>query len=239
MALKVRVLGSGGAINDGRLYTSLLIGYKVLIDPSPTSIWALKKVGAKLKDLTHILITHYHGDHFFGLPSILLEMYVKEAPSELYIVGPYSVEPRVRDILELAFPRMSDPIIEKLKPTFLSLTPKGLEGEEIGGVKLWAFPGKHAIDSYSLVVEVDGKRVGYSGDTLLTDGVKEMVRLSDLSFLDMNDPQSRIGDHMNKEDILTIRREFPDKRLCVIHTKVLPQPFEGVEVADDLSEFQV
>ena len=239
MSLKVKVLGTGGAVNDGRLYTSLLVDDKILIDPSPTSIWALKQLEVKLEGITHIFITHYHGDHFFGLPLILLDMYVKGAPEELYILGPYNVEARVRDILELAFPGLSEDMVSKLKPNFHSLTMKGLSGKEIGGVKFWAFPGEHAIESYSVVVEHKGKRVGYSGDTLLTDGVREVVKLSHIAFLDMNDLQSRVGKHMNKEDILTIRKEYPQANIWIIHTKFPVEPFDGLNVASDLQVIEL
>ncbi len=218
--LKIRVLGSGGAVNYGKLYTSLLIDDKVLVEPSPTCLYSLKTAGIATRELEYILISHYHADHFFGLPLVLLDMHVFKPPKKLYIIGPYKVDARVRDIIELAFPRLSEPILDNLNPVFLSLTESPIRA---GNMELHFKLGNHVIESYSFLIDYKGKKIFYSGDTLLTDEIFLLIEKADIAFVDMNDVQSRDGKHMNLDDLLELKRFRPELQIVAIHTKYLPR----------------
>jgi len=76
--LEVCLLGCGGMLPlPKRFLTSLLVrhnGKLVLIDCGESTQVALHLCGWSVKQIDHILITHFHGDHVVGLPGLLMTM---------------------------------------------------------------------------------------------------------------------------------------------------------------------
>jgi ribonuclease BN (tRNA processing enzyme) len=54
-----------------------------------------------------ILLSHLHGDHFGGLPFLILDAQFSRRTRPLVIAGPPGVEARVRDAMEVLFPGSS------------------------------------------------------------------------------------------------------------------------------------
>jgi len=83
----LRFLGTGSAFTPGRMFSSVLLNDRFLIDPSPTSPVALKCLGIPPGAIHTVLVTHMHGDHFMGLPFLLLHWHYRdppERPIEIY-----------------------------------------------------------------------------------------------------------------------------------------------------------
>jgi len=70
--MEIRFLGSGDAFGSGgRFHTCFHVGAGTgafLIDCGATSLIALKKFAIDRNAIRAILISHLHGDHFWGLP---------------------------------------------------------------------------------------------------------------------------------------------------------------------------
>ncbi len=72
--MKITFLGTGAADwpnvaselvpEDGRRFTSTLLGEHILIDPAPQSYGYARTLGIDLKKITDIFITHAHADHY-------------------------------------------------------------------------------------------------------------------------------------------------------------------------------
>lgn len=76
--LDVCLLGCGGMLPlPKRFLTSLLVrhaGKSILIDCGESTQVALHLCGWSVKQIDHILITHFHGDHVVGLPGLFMTM---------------------------------------------------------------------------------------------------------------------------------------------------------------------
>ena len=79
-------LGSGGRFNTCFHVTGASINF--LIDCGASSLPALKRLGIARDDIDLILITHFHGDHFAGLPFLLLDAQFTRRTRPLVIAGP-------------------------------------------------------------------------------------------------------------------------------------------------------
>src|SRR2546423_15116138 len=76
-APRLRFVGSGDAFGSGgRLQTCLYLsgrGEPMLIDCGASSMVGLKAAGIEPNELGWVVITHLHGDHFGGLPLLVLD----------------------------------------------------------------------------------------------------------------------------------------------------------------------
>ncbi|PIU22066.1 MAG: hypothetical protein COT14_03660 [Candidatus Diapherotrites archaeon CG08_land_8_20_14_0_20_30_16] len=86
-----------------RNHTSLAVKYDgevILFDAGESVQQQLMKVKISYMAITKIFITHFHADHFLGLPGLLATMSLHKREEPLTIYGPNGVEKRVRTILE-------------------------------------------------------------------------------------------------------------------------------------------
>ncbi len=115
--MRLQFVGCGDALGSGGRYNTCfhLTGDRVncLIDCGASSLPALKKLGIARDDIDLILITHFHGDHFAGLPFLLLDAQFSRRSRPLVIAGPEGIEMRLTQIMEALFEHSS-----KTKPKF-------------------------------------------------------------------------------------------------------------------------
>jgi len=128
--LDVALLGCGGSIPVSHRYlSSVLVRYKgkmCLIDSGEYIQVALKELGWGLKNIDYILLTHYHGDHLFGLFGLLQTISNSERTEPLTIIGPKGIE-KVSNAIKLLVPYLPYELIFIEQPdviTFLDLEIK-------------------------------------------------------------------------------------------------------------------
>src|SRR5687768_15151716 len=109
--VSVRFLGSGDAFGSGgRFQTCILLTSgdgAMLIDCGASSLIAMKRFGVDPNSVDAVLLTHLHGDHFGGLPFLILDGQFSRRARPLTIAGPPGVEMRVREAMEVLFPGSS------------------------------------------------------------------------------------------------------------------------------------
>jgi ribonuclease BN (tRNA processing enzyme) len=93
MSVRVTFLGSGDAFGSGgRLNACFLLETsrsRYLIDCGATSPTAMRSRGVDPNEIEAILVSHLHGDHFGGIPFLLLDaQFVNERTAPLTIAGP-------------------------------------------------------------------------------------------------------------------------------------------------------
>ena len=97
-------LGTSDAIPTvERNHTSVLLRYKdenILIDCGEGTQRQFKRAGLSISRITRILITHFHGDHIFGLPGLLQSLSGGGHKKTLYIYGPRGIKEFMNKLLE-------------------------------------------------------------------------------------------------------------------------------------------
>jgi ribonuclease BN (tRNA processing enzyme) len=102
--LDLNFVGTGNAFAPTRYWSSFIANGKYLFDAPPTLLPHLRKLDIDPRDIEVIFISHFHGDHYFGLPFALLEFAEKEPRTkDLTIVGPPGIKGRVEASTNLAF----------------------------------------------------------------------------------------------------------------------------------------
>lgn len=77
-------------------------GRSILFDCGEGTQTAARKAGVSLMKTDVIALTHYHGDHIFGLPGLMQTMSILGRTAPLTIVGPRGIAAELAPILKLA-----------------------------------------------------------------------------------------------------------------------------------------
>ena len=105
----VLFLGTGDAFcNGGRLHTAFHVaadGYQALIDCGATTIAVMRHLRMDVAAIDAIVVSHLHGDHFGGIPFLLMDACFNAPRTKLLtIVGPVGTRLRVMDTLGCLYP---------------------------------------------------------------------------------------------------------------------------------------
>src|SRR2546430_14982978 len=109
--MRVRFAGSGDAFGSGgRWQTCIHVsgeGQVVLVDCGATSLTALKAQGLDPGAVDAVAVTHLHGDHFGGLPFLILDGQFSRRPARLQVAGPPGIRTPRAGAMEALVPGSS------------------------------------------------------------------------------------------------------------------------------------
>ncbi len=233
-------LGTGNAFAQGRYWSSFLIGGRVLMEPSPAVLPNLRRVGADLTAIDAVFISHFHADHTFGWPFLLLEYLLHtRRDSDLWVVGPPGVAARLDEMCRVG----AYPVHDRERGGFdLHFVEVNGDEQEAGPVRFRAVSVDHVpeLDCHGYLVQHGGQTIGYSGDTRPCEGLRTLAGSSDTLVLECNQQHRGATVHMSMPDVHTLRSEFPAIPFVLTHVGAdvtlpdlarvrLPNDFETIE----------
>ena len=237
--VRVRFLGSGDAFGSGgRLQTCILAeshGHSCLVDCGASSLIALKGAGVDPNDVDTILISHLHGDHFGGLPFLILDGQFSGRSTHLRIAGPPGIEARVVDAMEIFFPGSSG-ARRRFQVRFQEL-PAGIPSS-VGPLRVTPYEVVHACGAppYALRVAIGGRVIAYSGDTEWTDRLVTAASGADLFICESYFYERQVPFHLDYSTLMQHRSELECKRIVLTHMSsdmLLRLPELKVQAAHD------
>ncbi|NJC25346.1 ribonuclease Z [Neolewinella antarctica] len=105
MKFEVTILGTAGAVpSHGRFCSGVVLRTEttdILIDCGEGTQMQLQNAGIGMGKCKLILITHLHGDHYFGLPGLLSSLALSGRTEPLLIISPLHLRPRINALFEL------------------------------------------------------------------------------------------------------------------------------------------
>jgi ribonuclease Z len=103
-AFEVTVLGTSSATPTKYRHPSShfvrLEGSYLLLDCGEGAQRQLARYGLRTQRISHVFITHLHGDHYFGLPGLITSMALFGRTEPLVIVGPSALESIIQVLLQ-------------------------------------------------------------------------------------------------------------------------------------------
>jgi ribonuclease BN (tRNA processing enzyme) len=208
-------LGSGGRFNTCFHVTGAHVNF--LIDCGASSLPALKRLGIAREAIDLILITHFHGDHFGGLPFLLLDAQFTRRSRPLVVAGPAGIETKLANLMEALFEHSS-----KTKQRF-DLSVIALEPEQsrtFGEVKVTPYPVVHGESGGPFLayrVEAGGRVISYSADTEWTDMLIPVARGADLFIAEAYYYDKIVKNHLSLKTLEAHLPEINAKRLVLTH----------------------
>ena len=218
--MNVRFLGSGDAFGSGgRFQTCIHVETgrgQVLVDCGASSLVAMRRFGVDPNDVDAVLLTHLHGDHFAGVPFLVLDGQFRRRSRPLTVVGPPGVEDRVREAMEVLFAGASR-VERKFAVSFVEWRDRAPQA--LGAFTATPFEVVHASGSppYALRIACDGKTLAYSGDTEWTDALVDAARAADLFVAEAYFYEKKIKYHLDLATMLEHREQLACRRLVVTH----------------------
>lgn len=152
MSFEITILGSGAAIPTSRRNpTSQFVVCNdrfILIDCGEGTQMQIRKYGVRFQRIQHILISHLHGDHYFGLVGLISSMHLLGRDKGLTVYGPEGLEKIIRTQLEYGDAKLDFEI------NFVELNGKdaGLIFED-NLIEIYSFPLKHRIPTNGFVIK--------------------------------------------------------------------------------------
>jgi ribonuclease BN (tRNA processing enzyme) len=219
--MQLRFIGCGDALGSGGRFNTCFhvtgAGVNFLIDCGASSLPALKRLGIARDAIDLILITHFHGDHFGGLPFLLLDAQFTRRTRPLVIAGPQGIETKLPNLMEALFEHSS-----KTKQRF-DLSVVALEPEQsrlFGEVKVTPYPVVHGESGGPFLayrVEAEGRVITYSADTEWTETLIPAARGADLFIAEAYYYDKIVKNHLSLKTLEAHLGEINAKRLVLTH----------------------
>lgn len=218
--MQLTFLGSGDAFSSGGRFQACLhlagAAEPLLVDCGATTLVALKRAEIDPSSLGFVALSHLHGDHFAGLPWLILDGQFSKRTRPLRIAGPPGVGERVNRTFEALYPGATsvERAFETAYGEFSERTPY-----ELGPARITPFGVRHSsgAPSYALRIEYGGKVIAYSGDTEWTDTLIDVADGADLFVCECNFYDLKAPGHLNYVALAENRPRINCARLVITH----------------------
>src|SRR5665213_306737 len=219
--MQLRFVGCGDAFGSGgRCNTCFHVTgshTNLLIDCGASSLPALKRLAIARDELDLILITHFHGDHFGGLPFLLLDAQFSRRTRPLVIAGPQGIETRLTQVMEALFENSSR-TKQRFELSVVALTPE--ETRSFGAVSVTPYPVVHGESGGPFLayrIEAEGRVIAYSADTEWTETLIPLARDAALFIAEAYYYDKVVRNHLSLKTLEAHLPEIKPKRLILNH----------------------
>jgi ribonuclease Z len=186
--IEVTVLGSGSAVPaPGQTNSAYFVragDVRLLVDCGPAVLQQLAAVGLTPGDVTHVFVTHRHGDHTLGYPLFLLWWLTNKRPAHSVpaLIAGEVTGASLGVLLGHTFGEASALAAAARRRLFADREPAVIDLDE--GVTLRTWPMEHSAFApvSGLRVDAGGRVVAFTGDTAPCPNVALLAHGADLLF---------------------------------------------------------
>jgi ribonuclease BN (tRNA processing enzyme) len=216
------------------------VGQTVLVDCGTTSLVGLKAQRIDPNTIDVVVVTHLHGDHFGGLPFLVLDGQFSRRSAPLVVAGPPGTGVRLAQAMEVLFPGSS-----RVKRRFpLEVVELARDGAPVdfGAATVRGWEVEHACGAPPLAVTValGGSVFAYSGDTQWTPALIEASRGADLFAVEAYTYDRSIRYHLDYRTLRTHMHEITAAQTVLTHMSTsmlarltatdLPAAYDGMTI---------
>lgn len=222
------VVGSGTVIPEGdrggACHYAEAGDVRALLDCGPGAVQSLARHGLPWSELTHLVLTHFHGDHVGALPGLFFALkhglWPEGRDRPLRVMGPPGTRALFEGLAGALGGYMTDPgfpvEIRELEP--------GSDVDLGASARLATFPTPHTEESHAVRLEGPSSALVYTGDTgacpelgAFAEGVDVLLAecsLTDDEVTDNHLSPSRVADiaARARPGVLVLTHVYPQVR---------------------------
>jgi ribonuclease BN (tRNA processing enzyme) len=218
--MEITFLGVGEAFDEEMPNTSMLVRTDIAEEPVtvlldcgysvPPRFWLQ---ALQPDTLDAIWISHFHADHAFGLPALLVRFWEEQRKKDLCFLGQKGIESFVLKCLDLAYPNFYPRLDFSLR--FEEVEP----GEMLMAFGLsWSTAvNDHPQRDLALRLKGKEKSLFYSGDGRPTSGTRSLAEGVDLIVHEAFHLSKDIPGHGTISGCLEMAQACRAKRLALVH----------------------
>ena len=210
--MKIDVVGNGCTWTK-QLATSYIINDQILFDvPEGSFKTLLHKYN--LEKINHIIISHFHSDHFLNIHLVLDYIFNHFPNKSLTIIAPKGCKEKITALFKLLeVPEHILPLQERVNFVDLENGKKF----KLDDFSIKAYQMTHNnLDSYGFTIEHNGTTIGFSGDSAMCNNIRKILKKSKICFIDSANTSPN-NKHLCLCEIEKLEKEFPDCKLFRIH----------------------
>lgn len=208
----------------------------MLFDCGATTNTGLAQLGISRDEIDVILISHFHGDHFGGIPAFLYaSLYADARRHPIEIVGPPEIEARVHALAKAVGHTLEGrdwPFPIRFREIHADETLSA------GPAEIQAFATEHQPESnpQGYRVRLGPEQIAYSGDTGWFDDLPQKIAGSELFICECTLHDTRLNFHLSLRELREHRDDLDCGRLILTHLGEEMAAKRGqleIETADD------
>ena len=216
------ILGSASPMPDEHHNNTymLLQGVKdnILIDCAGCPLQTLQRVRVDLAQLDHLIVTHRHPDHIYGIPVLVLGLWLCGRKRPLTVLGERESLATISALLEI-FRSEEWPSLFPLLYAEIETAPDQLvlETDEF---RIHSTPVKHMVPTLALKVEskASGRILVYSADTEPSDALVKFARGADIL---VHEATGEGLGHSSSQQAGRVARRSDAKQLVLVHLPMM------------------
>jgi ribonuclease BN (tRNA processing enzyme) len=189
----------------------------LLVDCGATTNTGLADLDIPRDEIDAILVSHFHGDHFGGIPLFLLAaIYEDDRRRPLEIAGPPEIEARVRHLAKAMGHDLAHR--EILFPLRFREVPAGSQ-HEIGPASLSSFATHHQLEAHphGYRISLGTRTIVYTGDTGWFDALPTHAAGADLFICECTLEHAHLDFHLSLEELIEQRNQFDVGSMLLSH----------------------
>ena len=243
------ILGSGAALPDALHDNTYMVvegaESSILIDCAGSPLHKLQKVGVNLDTLNALIVTHHHPDHIYGVPVLLLGLWLYGRQKPFHIYGPrrsIAAITSIMDALEWRDWPCTMPV------TFHEVEMReGYRVIETPDFEITTAPVKHHVPTIAVKVRSThtGRTIVYSSDTEPCDALARLAQGADILI---HESTGDYAGHSTPAQAGAMARRCGVGKLVLVHfrardgelddlQRAAESDFNPVELAEDFAAY--
>jgi ribonuclease BN (tRNA processing enzyme) len=166
-------------------------------------------------ELDVLWISHFHGDHFIGVPALLLRFWEMKREKPLTILGQKGIEPLIHRTMNLAYPGFMNKIGYPLE--FVEVEPE--KPVKVFGLEWHSAESRHSLRNLAVRIDDGNRSVFYSGDGAPTPETLAMAQGCDLIVHEAFELEHVTPGHGTIQGCIDFARQTSVPTLALVHVQ--------------------